>query len=74
MVLCQEKASMKENNKKKSGKAGVHMETAMAEEIPCNPCELTEKGTGLQILVARLRLHEVESSAKPKMLLVLSRV
>lgn len=51
MVLCQEKASMKENNKKKSGKAGVHMETAVAEEIPCNPCELTEKGTALQVLV-----------------------
>lgn len=54
---------MKENNKKKSGEA-------VAEEIPCNPFELTGKGTGLQILVARLRLHEMESSAKPKMLLV----
>lgn len=68
--LCQEKASTKENNKKKSGKAGVHVETAVAEEIPCNPFELTDKGTGLQILVARLRLHELESSANPKMLLV----
>lgn len=61
---------MKKNNKKKSREAGVHMETPVAEEIPCNPFELTEKGTSSQILVARLRLHKVESSAKPKMLLI----
>lgn len=60
----------KKNNKKKSGEAGVHMESPVAEEIPCNPFELTEKGTGLQILAARLRLHEVESSAKTKMLFI----
>lgn len=45
MGLCQEKALMKENNKKKSGEADVYMETPVAEEIPCNPVELTEKGT-----------------------------
>lgn len=33
---------MKENNKKKSGEAGVHMETSVAEEMPCNPFELGE--------------------------------
>lgn len=55
MGLCQEKALMKENNKKKSEEAGVHMETPVAEDIPCNPFELAEKGTGLEILVAGLR-------------------
>lgn len=61
---------MKEKNKKKSGETGVHMETPVAEEMPCNPFELAEKGTGLQILVAGLRLYEVECAAKLKMLLV----
>lgn len=45
MGLCQEKALMKENNKKKSGEADGYMETPVAEETPCNPFELTEKGT-----------------------------